>query len=99
MSVPKVNLQYLTEQASKFDYLRFTWSDVHGIARGKTIPACQAVNMLESGVGCLAGELGAGLRAKTKKHQTNVDPMFSDVRLTIPTDLINLETSSKYNLM
>ena len=95
MSFPEINLENLTEQAAKFDYLRFTWSDVHGIARGKTIPACQAANMLESGVGCLTGELGAGLRAKTQKDQTNVDPIFSDVRLTIPTDLINLETSSK----
>ena len=62
MSVLEINLENLTKQAAKFDYLRFTWSDVHGIARGKTVPSHQAANMLESGIGCFTGEFGACFR-------------------------------------
>ena len=54
-SLPEVDIQNLKDQSSKFDYIRFTWSDFHGIARGKTVPARNAGSTFEDGIGCYAG--------------------------------------------
>jgi glutamine synthetase len=39
-----------------FDYVRFTWSDIHGIARCKSVPRRNVASMLEDGVGTPLGK-------------------------------------------
>ena len=62
MSLLPVDVEDLKDQAEAFDYLRITWSDIHGIARGKTIPARHASSMLEDGVGCFSGQYQSSLK-------------------------------------
>ena len=38
-------------------FVRFSWSDVHGIARGVTIPATNAKYFIENGYSAFAGKL------------------------------------------
>ena len=40
-------------------FVRFSWSDVHGIARGVTIPAANAKYFIENGYSAFAGKLVA----------------------------------------
>ena len=40
----------------QFDYLRFTWVDMHGVARGKTAPKLTFENFLKDGLHAYRGE-------------------------------------------
>lgn len=48
--IDKINGQLKT-----YDFVRFTWTDVHGINRGKTLPARNAHRFLKKGTGIYAG--------------------------------------------
>ena len=39
------------------DYVRFTYADIHGIARGKTVPARHAKQFIKKGIGAYAGNI------------------------------------------
>ena len=39
-----------------YDFIRFTWSDVHGIQRGRLVPASRAEETVQSGIGVYAGK-------------------------------------------
>ena len=41
----------------QFDYVRFTWSDIHGHPRGKTIPRNSVASMWKHGMHTFTGEL------------------------------------------
>lgn len=43
--------------SADFDYVRFTWSDIHGVARCKSVPRRHVTAMLEEGVGIPIGEV------------------------------------------
>ena len=40
---------------SKCDFVRFTYSDLHGIARGKSVPGKLALKFIQDGIGVTAG--------------------------------------------
>ena len=46
----------IDRELKEIDYVRFTYSDIHGIARGKTIPVRHAKMFMDKGVGGYAGE-------------------------------------------
>ena len=47
----------IDRQLAEVDYVRFTYADIHGIARGKTVPVRHAKRFLENGIGAYAGKL------------------------------------------
>ena len=48
-------LQEIGSQLDRFDYVRITVCDIHGISRGKLIPARNAIKYLKKGMGAFAG--------------------------------------------
>ena len=50
------NRSDLEAKIDDVDYVRFTYSDIHGIARGKTVPARHAKTLMKEGVGAYAGK-------------------------------------------
>ena len=40
---------------SEFDYVRFTWADINGVARSKIITAPHVKDKLRSGIGAYSG--------------------------------------------
>ena len=40
----------------KYDLIRFTWSDIHGIARSKLVPARHAKSFFKHGVSTFYGK-------------------------------------------
>ena len=54
-------LERLAEDAKNYDYIRFSWPDMNGIARGKTLPSRHASDAMFSGIACYSG--------KIKEHQ------------------------------
>ena len=42
-------------ELGKFDYLRFTWADLHGISRGKCVPSRYVIKLWKEGVRAYAG--------------------------------------------
>ena len=50
-------LEELGSKLGDFDYLRITVCDIHGIPRGKLIPARNGVKYLKKGIGAFAGKL------------------------------------------
>ena len=49
-------LQEIGSQLDRFDYVRITVCDIHGISRGKLIPARNATKYLKKGMGAFAGD-------------------------------------------
>ena len=43
--------------AADYDFVRFTLSDMHGIARSKLIPRRHVVDSLKTGIGLCSGKL------------------------------------------
>jgi glutamine synthetase len=43
------------EAAEKFDYVRFTFTDTHGVARSKTVPRRNFDEFFESGITIYVG--------------------------------------------
>ena len=43
-------------QLHNFDFVRFTVADIHGIARGKSIPRRHVARFMEEGVELFAGK-------------------------------------------
>jgi len=43
--------------AAGFDFVRFTMSDIHGIARSKLIARCHVDEKLKAGISVCSGEL------------------------------------------
>ena len=56
MSGITVDIAKLTEEANKYNYIRFCSSDIHGIARSKTVPSKYASRFFEDGLGCYSGK-------------------------------------------
>ena len=52
----KEKLEELNSKLDNFDYVRITVCDIHGISRGKLIPARNAIKYLKKGIGAFAGE-------------------------------------------
>ena len=50
-------LEELGSKLDNFDYVRLTVCDIHGISRGKLIPARNATKYLRKGMGAFAGKL------------------------------------------
>ena len=46
---------YTVLQAENYDYVRVTMCDIHGISRGKLLPARSATKYLKKGMGAFAG--------------------------------------------
>ena len=51
-------LQEIGGQLDRFDYVRITVCDIHGISREKLIPARNAIKYLKKGMGAFAGNGG-----------------------------------------
>ena len=56
MCTPAVDINKLTKQAEEYDYIRFTVSDINGIAKGKVVPARQVANVLKNGFELWSGK-------------------------------------------
>ena len=41
---------------NKYDFIRFTWSDIHGIARCKLVPARHAESFFKHGISTFYGK-------------------------------------------
>jgi len=54
------NHETMKEELAKYDYIRFTWTDLNGMCRHKLIPARNAYKLIKSGVGIFAGILSCG---------------------------------------
>ena len=46
----------LIEKAKGYDYIRFSWPDIHGIPRGKTVPGRNAATFIKNGLCEYTGE-------------------------------------------
>ena len=47
----------LIEQAKEYDYIRFSWTDLNGISRGKTVISRYAKRFIRQGLGIHSGKL------------------------------------------
>ena len=48
-------LEELKRTTREYDFVRFTWADLYGIARGETITGNNVNQYLEDGLKCCAG--------------------------------------------
>ena len=52
----EATLNALAIDAKNYDYIRFSWPDVNGIARGKTLPSRHATDAMFSGIQFYTGQ-------------------------------------------
>ena len=52
----KKELQELIEKAKGYDYIRFSWPDLNGIPRGKTVTGANAEEFIRDGVWEMTGK-------------------------------------------
>ena len=45
----------MSAKVSECDFVRFTYSDIHGIHRGKSVPGKFVLKFIEDGLGITAG--------------------------------------------
>lgn len=79
MALSKDVIRGLQDQLVHYDYIRFTWSDFHGIARGKTVPTQQARGAIEDGVGCFAGNAAFGPRSELPEIPAIIDVNYCNI--------------------
>ena len=51
------DISWFRKAKEEFDYLRFTWIDVHGMAKGKTVPKRNIDGLWKHGLGVYTGEI------------------------------------------
>ena len=56
MSDITVDITKLSEEARKYNYIRFCFPDTNGIARSKTVPSKHASRFFKNGLGFYCGE-------------------------------------------
>lgn len=55
MDLSTSDIECLKQEAGYYDYMWLTWSDIHGIARGKVVPRRHVPEVIDEGIGIMAG--------------------------------------------
>lgn len=77
----KEDTDWVYGAAAAFDFVRFTMSDINGIARSKLIPGRHVDEKLKTGISMCTAAVGLGTRSEFLPHKEVVEVNFSNAIL------------------